>query len=119
MSSTTPNDNEAPPPPHSLTHSLLSPRVPVSVLLPDYEANPLAYLAGLRWLGGRFQLRRVRGDGNCFYRALLFSYLETLLGVLSEGVRERVEEGRREHGRSLTHSLTHCCTVSLCVTLIG
>ena len=31
-------------------------------------------------------LRRVRGDGNCFYRSFLFGYLERLLqGIKSSG----------------------------------
>lgn len=34
-------------------------------------------------------MRRVRGDGNCFYRSFLFAYLESLLqGIKDRGDRE-------------------------------
>ena len=30
------------------------------------------------------KLRRTRGDGNCFFRAFAFAYMETLLGDNSD-----------------------------------
>ena len=30
-------------------------------------------------LGSKYKMRKIRGDGNCFYRGFLFSYLEQLL----------------------------------------
>lgn len=42
-------------------------------------------LAKLRQLQGRYRsMRRVRGDGNCFYRSFLFRYLEHLVAKLDE-----------------------------------
>jgi ubiquitin thioesterase protein OTUB1 len=35
---------------------------------------------GIKYLDSKYtSMRRIRGDGNCFYRAFLFSYLEGLL----------------------------------------
>ena len=47
----------------------------------QYEMAELkdGYTKAIVYLSKTFRLRRVRGDGNCFYRALLFSYLDDLL----------------------------------------
>lgn len=63
---------------------LVSARLPPSVLSVEYEnANEIGrpgFLAGVKYLSSNYQaLRKVRGDGNCFYRAFLFAYLEKLL----------------------------------------
>ena len=49
-------------------------------LRPDYlSADAPGFLLGIDFLGTKYEaFRRVRGDGNCFYRAFLFSYLEQL-----------------------------------------
>ncbi|CAN0180099.1 unnamed protein product [Ectocarpus sp. 6 AP-2014] len=60
----------------------------VDALLPEYEGNPKpGFRKGVQDLGKRYSaLRRVRGDGNCFYRSFLFGYLERLLqGIKSVG----------------------------------
>ncbi|RYH28801.1 hypothetical protein EON65_10880, partial [archaeon] len=39
-----------------------------------------AFRLGIQHLAGQYHhMRQVRGDGNCFYRALWFGYLEILL----------------------------------------
>jgi len=69
-----------------------------SVLLPLYEGNPLpGFVEGItNYLSLTFPagLRRVRGDGNCFYRAFLFSYLEQIIrgGAASAGELMRFKE---------------------------
>jgi ubiquitin thioesterase protein OTUB1 len=54
-----------------------------SSLLDAYAANPLpGFIPGIRYLATKYPcMRRVKGDGNCFYRSFLFSYLEQLLRV--------------------------------------
>jgi hypothetical protein len=79
---------------------LISSRLPLTALLPEYEHNPGAFVTGIHCLAARFGggMRKVRGDGNCFYRALLFSYLEQLLARLQGGEGQR-GEGVREQQR--------------------
>jgi ubiquitin thioesterase protein OTUB1 len=49
-------------------------------MVAEYEnASNVGFVPGLRYLASKYQIRRVRGDGNCFYRAFLFAYLENLL----------------------------------------
>ncbi len=55
------------------------------MLAAEYRDNPLAFGAGIADLSARYGgLRRVRGDGNCFYRSFLFRYLEHLVAKLDE-----------------------------------
>lgn len=50
------------------------------ILLPQYDgADSPGFIPGIHFLATKYLMRRVRGDGNCFYRAFLFSYLEELL----------------------------------------
>ena len=54
-------------------------------LVPLYQNNPQQgrFLDGIHSLSKTFSgMRRVRGDGNCFYRAFLFSYLENIISRL-------------------------------------
>lgn len=41
------------------------------------------FVPGITYLTGKYMMRKIRGDGNCFYRAFLFSYLEQLLRLHS------------------------------------
>ena len=46
----------------------------------EYAVGNLVFAKKIESLSKSFSsLRRTRGDGNCFYRAFLFSYLEGLL----------------------------------------
>lgn len=56
-----------------------------STLLPLFEnAEMTGFVPGIKFLAGKFNMRQVRGDGNCFYRAMLYSYLELLVIGLGE-----------------------------------
>jgi ubiquitin thioesterase protein OTUB1 len=56
-------------------------------LLDDYAQNDKpGFAKGVKDISARYKgLRRVRGDGNCFYRGFLFALLEKLLLGLREG----------------------------------
>lgn len=51
------------------------------------NAEMKGFYTGIQYLSSRYNTRQVRGDGNCFYRSLLYSYLEQILnGLLKEDV---------------------------------
>jgi ubiquitin thioesterase protein OTUB1 len=53
---------------------------PSDVLAEIYQhADRSGFNQGIQYLTEKYDMRSVRGDGNCFYRAFLFSYLEQLL----------------------------------------
>ena len=61
---------------------LVSALLPLDALRAEYADSP-NFLAKIDTLGeehGRRQLRRLRKDGSCFYRAVLFRLAETLAG---------------------------------------
>ena len=64
---------------------LVGPLVPLDSLLPSYENASLpGFIAGINYLSSKYRhMRRVKGDGNCFYRCYLFAYLDRLLEVNS------------------------------------
>jgi hypothetical protein len=58
-----------------------------AVLLPDYTGNAsfANFQDGINILSKSYRyMRKVRGDGNCFYRAFLFGYLESLLTMSTQ-----------------------------------
>ncbi|EJT97187.1 cysteine proteinase [Dacryopinax primogenitus] len=65
----------------SARRPLISPIEPLSELAEEYATgsrtvvDKLSYLERIGWRG----VRRTRGDGDCFYRSLAFSYVERLL----------------------------------------
>ncbi len=60
------------------------------------------WLLGISDINKRYKhIRRVRGDGNCFYRAFLFAYLEELLFRLKSDDNEQREGGKREVDRMM------------------
>jgi ubiquitin thioesterase protein OTUB1 len=59
---------------------LVGKEVGVTSLLEYYKnAHLPGFVLGIEYLAARYQMRQIRGDGNCFYRALWFGYLEALL----------------------------------------
>ncbi len=64
---------------------LVGPLVPLDSLLPSYENASLpGFIAGINYLSSKYRyMRRVKGDGNCFYRCYLFAYLDQLLQMNS------------------------------------
>jgi ubiquitin thioesterase protein OTUB1 len=70
------------------TQSLTSEKLPLTAMRSLYDENS-NFLRGVDYLSHHYRdLRRVRGDGNCFYRALLYGMCETLL--LRPLERERI-----------------------------
>lgn len=69
---------------------LVGPLEPLSMLLQAYKDNPeKGFVEGVEDLARRYaRMRRIRRDGNCFYRAFLFAYLA---GLVEEGI----EDGRK------------------------
>lgn len=80
---------------------MIGPLEPLEQLLIIYEGSPsVGFVPGINFLSQSFSgMRRIRGDGNCFYRGLLFGYLNNLLTKLKceeESVRlEAVQEHER------------------------
>jgi ubiquitin thioesterase protein OTUB1 len=52
---------------------------PDELLYQYRDANSPGFIPGIEYLSRIYNMRKVRGDGNCFYRAFLFAYLEELL----------------------------------------
>lgn len=68
---------------HNCDHSLVSPVEPIEVLLHEY-ANNRPFYVKVKWLKEKSDiigLRRMKGDGNCFYRAFGFAYISTVLSM--------------------------------------
>ena len=85
---------------NDVNKTLISSRVVVTELLPAYKDNPGSFVKGIHWLSTKFSsMRKVRGDGNCFYRSLLFSYMEEMLALVQSDDAEKREAGRQEQQR--------------------
>ncbi|XP_044518067.1 ubiquitin thioesterase OTUB2 [Gracilinanus agilis] len=72
--------------------NLISEKCDILSILCDHPENRI-YQRKIQELSKRFSaLRKTKGDGNCFYRALGYSYLESLIGNSREILRfkERV-----------------------------
>ncbi|KAJ4773228.1 Ubiquitin thioesterase [Rhynchospora pubera] len=64
---------------------------PVSALVAEYETGSPIIQEKIKLLGEKYAaLRRTRGDGNCFYRCFMFSYLEQILVTQNKAEVERV-----------------------------
>lgn len=60
---------------------LVSRKYNLSVLLNEYSIDDVVYRQKINELLKKFKhIRRTRGDGNCFFRAFAFAYLESLIG---------------------------------------
>jgi len=81
------------------THPLLSDVAPISTLIAEYnEKDSATFLTKAKDLAISYvSIRRVRGDGNCFYRAVLFAQLELLFTDVNERTRfTTIAKGWRE-----------------------
>lgn len=66
---------------------------PISVLEEEYKAGSAVFLAKLQILKESYgAIRRARGDGNCFFRSFMFSYLEHLIVTQDEAEIARMEK---------------------------
>ena len=57
---------------------LISPSVLINTEYKEGASMP-GFIPGLQYLSSKYLMRKVRGDGNCFYRSFLFAYLERLV----------------------------------------
>ena len=77
---------------------LISTIMPIaSTLETQYSGNN--WLQGIKFLDSKYSFRKVRGDGNCFYRSFLYSYLDTLLNMKLNGNKEDINEATNEINR--------------------
>lgn len=103
------------------TQSLTSPLLPISVLLQQYTTNggdsennnneQQGFIKGATFLSKKYNsLRKIRGDGNCYYRAFLYSLCEHLLRNLI--LNDNSQNAALEFGRLkdlITKSLKWVC----------
>lgn len=67
---------------------------PLSTLSAEYQSGSSILLEKIKVLGEKYAaIRRTRGDGNCFFRSFMFSYLEHILE----------SQDQKEVGRVKTH----------------
>lgn len=73
----------------------------VECLAEKYKESPSpGFIPGILYLSKVFHsMRQVRGDGNCFYRAVLFGYLENLLRFHLSEDQENVNKASTELAR--------------------
>jgi ubiquitin thioesterase protein OTUB1 len=83
------------------TQPLLGSVVPILELLPTYkDSESVGFVPGIEFLARSFKgMRKIRGDGNCFYRALLFSYLESLVHAFASDDEKIKDSATNEHKR--------------------
>jgi ubiquitin thioesterase protein OTUB1 len=83
---------------------LISETKEVNVLAESYaNSTSPGFLPGIQYLSQRFScMRKVRGDGNCFYRSVLFGYLENLLKLHLSGNEASVQVAKSEYERILS-----------------
>ncbi|MBV95777.1 Ubiquitin thioesterase OTUB2, partial [Eschrichtius robustus] len=68
--------------------NLISEKCDILSILRDHPENRI-YQRKIQELSKRFTaIRKTKGDGNCFYRALGYSYLESLLGKSREILKQ-------------------------------
>ncbi|KAH9976866.1 peptidase C65 Otubain-domain-containing protein [Lactifluus volemus] len=62
------------------TNPLMAELMPMSVLRAEYEESSEAFIKQIDFLSsqGYEGIRRSRGDGDCFYRSLIFAYIERI-----------------------------------------
>ena len=104
------------------TQSLTSPLLPISVLLQQYTTTKggdsennnneqQGFIKGATFLSKKYNsLRKIRGDGNCYYRAFLYSLCEHLLRNLI--LNDNSQNAAVEFGRLkdlITKSLKWVC----------
>ena len=64
------------------------------------NADLPGFVPGIHYLARKYQtMRKIRGDGNCFYRAFLFGYLDILVRQHESGDVELVAKSEKERER--------------------
>ncbi|XWS68737.1 hypothetical protein CRYUN_Cryun04dG0117400 [Craigia yunnanensis] len=78
---------------------------PLSMLAAEYESGSPILLEKIKVLGQQYAaIRRTRGDGNCFFRSFMFSYLEHILESQDRAEVDRIK-GNVEECRKTLESL--------------
>ncbi|XVF66733.1 hypothetical protein PTKIN_Ptkin10aG0061200 [Pterospermum kingtungense] len=78
---------------------------PLSTLAAEYESGSPILLEKIKVLGQQYAaIRRTRGDGNCFFRSFMFSYLEHILESQDRAEVDRIK-GYVEECRKTLQSL--------------
>nr|ACR33927.1 unknown [Zea mays] len=64
---------------------------PLSSLAAEFQSGSPILQEKIKLLGEQYgALRRTRGDGNCFYRSFMFSYLEHILETQDKAEADRI-----------------------------
>jgi ubiquitin thioesterase protein OTUB1 len=64
---------------------------PLSSLAAEFQSGSPILQEKIKLLGEQYDaLRRTRGDGNCFYRSFMFSYLEHILETQDKAEVDRI-----------------------------
>ncbi|KAJ6712931.1 UBIQUITIN THIOLESTERASE PROTEIN OTUB [Salix purpurea] len=79
---------------------LLGDKEPLSTLAAEYQSGSPILLEKIKVLADKYAaIRRTRGDGNCFFRSFMFSYLEHILETQDRAevdrIKIKVEECRK------------------------
>jgi ubiquitin thioesterase protein OTUB1 len=87
----------------SLSQPMISDHVDILELVEIYQENSLpGFIEGITYLRKNYtSMRKIRGDGNCFYRGFLFSYLDNLLKLQNSGSILSLQASEIEHNRFL------------------
>lgn len=65
---------------------------PLSSLAAEYQSGSPILLEKIKVLDGQYAaIRRTRGDGNCFFRGFMFSYLEHILEAQDSAEIDRIK----------------------------
>ena len=82
---------------------LIGEQINVDELMDTYkDADLPGFVPGIEYLSKVCSsMRKVRGDGNCFYRAFLFGYLDILVKTHERGDDQSITEARTERDRVL------------------
>ena len=77
------------------TQALTSSHLPIKSLEETYESNDDGtnfFLLGAKYLTSKYShMRKVRGDGNCYYRAFLYALCENLITQKQKGKNEELQ----------------------------
>ncbi|GLU06296.1 hypothetical protein SLE2022_233390 [Rubroshorea leprosula] len=75
---------------------------PLSMLAAEYEFGSPILLEKIKVLGDQYAaIRRTRGDGNCFFRSFMFSYLEHILESQDRAEVDRIKRNVEECRKTL------------------
>ncbi|XP_030449535.1 OVARIAN TUMOR DOMAIN-containing deubiquitinating enzyme 1 [Syzygium oleosum] len=75
---------------------------PLSALAAEYQSGSPILLEKIKVLDEQYAaIRRTRGDGNCFFRSFMFSYLEHILETQDKSEVDRIKANVEECRRTL------------------